>query len=135
MEKTCKGRILLYDQLFEDGLQRFLLIKCYYCHNVVAEFPASLPIGVTTGKFANNKAFRLLGQCYLKLSSLLAVHTTLQSKVNFQQTCSILDLKVPARDISKRQLKTSLTHPHVWYRSQWKFQRTMSILLPLQPVF
>ena len=102
--KTCKGKMRLYERLLEDGLQKFLLIKCDYCHNVVAEFPASLPIGVPADKCINNKSLRLRGQSDVNLRSLLAVHTTSQSWEDFRLMCSILDLKVPASEMSKRHL-------------------------------
>ena len=105
MDKTYKGRVRVYQQVWDDGLQKFLLIKCDYCHNVVAEFPASLPIGVPAAKCLNDKSVRLRGQSDLNLRSLLAVHTTWQIWEDFQLTCSILDLNVPARETSKRHLK------------------------------
>ena len=101
VDKTCKGKLHLYEQPLEDGLQKFLLIKCNYCHSVVA----SLPIGVNAENCVNNKAIRQRGQIDLNLRSLLAVHTTSQSWEDFRLTCSLLDLKVPAREISKRHLK------------------------------
>ena len=84
LDKACKGRIRLYEQLLEDGLQKFLLIKCNYCHQLVAEFPASLPIGVPADKCVNNKSIRIRGQSDLNLRSLLAVHTTSQLSANVQ---------------------------------------------------
>ena len=85
-------------------MQKFLLIKCDYCHNVVAEFPASLPIGIPADSCINNKSIRLQGQSDLNLRSLLAIHTTSQSWEDFRLTCSLLDLKVPASTISRRHL-------------------------------
>ena len=103
---SCKGKMRLYERLIEDGLQKFLLIKCDFCHNVVAEFPASLPIGVPAESCINNKSIRLRGQSDLNLRSLVAVHTTSQSWEDFRLTCSLLDLKVPTSTISKRHMKT-----------------------------
>ena len=105
VDKTCQGKIKLYEQLVEDGLQKFLLIKCDYCHHVVAEFPASLPIGVPADSCINNKAIRIRGQSDLKLRSLLAVHTTSLSWEDFRLTCTLLDLKVPGHTIFRRHLK------------------------------
>ena len=105
VDKTCKGKLHLYEQSLDDGIQKFLRIKCNYCHSVVAEFPASLPIGVTAENCLNNKAICQRGQSDLNLRSLLAVHTTSQSWEDFRLTCSLLDLKFPAREISKRHLK------------------------------
>ena len=104
VNKSCKGRIRLYEQLLEDGLLKFLLIKCDYCHNVVAEFPASLPIGIPADSCINNKSVRLRGQSDLNLRSLLAIQTTSQSWEDLRLTCSLLDLKVPASTISRRHL-------------------------------
>ena len=104
VDKQWKGRIRFYEQLLEDGLQKFLLIKCDYCHLVVAQFPASLPIGVPADSCIN-KSIRVKGQSDLNLRSLLAVHTTSQSWEDFRLTCCLLDLKVPSSHISKRHMQ------------------------------
>ena len=113
VDKQCKGRIRFYEQLLEDGLQKFLLIKCDYCNLVVAQFPASLPIGVPADSCVNNKSIRVKGQSDLNLRSLLAVHTTSHSLDDFRLTCCLLDLKVPSSYISKRLMKTSWTQHRV----------------------
>ena len=101
MDKKCKGRIRLYEQLLEDGLQKFLLIKCDYCDLVVAEFPASLPIAVPAHSCVNNKSIRVKGKSDLNLRSLLAVHTTSQSWEDFR----LLDLKVPSPTILRHHMQ------------------------------
>ena len=71
--KTCNGRPRLHPHTSIDGLQRFFLLKCYYCHTIIADFPASLPIGATPDKCINNSVFRT-GQ-----SEIIAVHSTVQA--------------------------------------------------------
>ena len=48
--------------LLEDGLQSFLLLKCMHCYQVVAEFPATLPIGVSALDTINNKFLLVKGK-------------------------------------------------------------------------
>ena len=103
-DKSCRGRLHLYEQLLQDGLQKFLIIKCGMCHKIAAEFPASLPIGFPAEACVNNKAIRHRGQSELNLRSLLAVHTTSQSWEDFRLTCSILDLDVPASAMSQHHI-------------------------------
>ena len=91
----------------QDGLQKFLLIKCDRCHIIAAEFPASLPIGLSPDVCVNNKSLRVRGQSELNLRSLLAVHSTSQSWEDFRLTCS-LDLDVPTAAMSQRHLNLFL---------------------------
>ena len=107
-DTQCKGRLRLYEQMLQDGLQKFLLIKCNLCHKVVAQFPTSLPIGVPADACVNNKSLRVKGQSDLNLRSLIAVHTTSQSWEDFRLTCALLDLKVPTARISKHHMSKFL---------------------------
>ena len=59
VDRTCYGRLKLYKQHIQDGLQRFLLLKCTHCHNVVAEFPTTLPKGCSALDSVNNKSIRV----------------------------------------------------------------------------
>ena len=104
-DKACKGRLHLYEHILQDGLQKFLLVKCGICHRITAEFPSSLPIGVPAEACLNNKSLRVNGQSELNVRSLLAVHTTSQSWEDFLLTCSLLDLDVPAAAMSQHHLK------------------------------
>ena len=104
-DKSCRGRMHLYEQLMQDGLQKFLLVKCGICHRIAAEFPASLPIGCSAEACINNKSLRVRGQSELNVRSILAVHSTSQSWEDFRLTCSLLDLDVPTAAMSKIQMK------------------------------
>ena len=106
MDRSCNGRLKLYETLFEDGLQIFFLLKCTHCHRVAAEFPASLPIGVAAVDTINNKSIRVKGKCEINRRALMAVHTTSSSWEDFRLTCSLLDLQVPNKDMSRTQLNT-----------------------------
>ena len=103
--KACKGRLHLYEHVLQDGLQKFLLVKCGICNRITAEFPASLPIGVPAEVCVNNKSLRVNGQSELNVRSLLAVHTTSQSWEDFRLTCCLLDLDVPTAAMSQFHLK------------------------------
>ena len=59
-DMSCNGRPRLHQHTNLDGMQRFFLLKCYYCHQIIAEFPASLQIGASPDQCINNKhALRL----------------------------------------------------------------------------
>ena len=103
-DKTCSGRVHLYEHIMQDGLQKFLIIQCSKCHNIAAEFPATLPIGISADVCVNNKSLRSRGQSELNLRSLIAVHTTSRSWEDFRMTCSLLDLDVPAAAMSQRHM-------------------------------
>ena len=103
-DRSCYGRLRLYQSLFEDGLQSFMLLKCTHCHQVVAEFPTTLPIGVSPLDTINNKSLCVKGKSEINQRALIAVHTTSSSWEDFRLTCSLLDVKVPNRDMSKSQL-------------------------------
>ena len=106
IDRSCSGRLKLYENVLQDGLQRFLLLKCTHCHKVAAEFPATLPIGVSAVDSINNKSMRVKGRSEINKRALMAVHTTSASWEDFRLTCSLLDLKQPNRDMSKTQLNT-----------------------------
>ena len=84
--------------------QKFLLLKCTHCHSVVAEFPTTLPIGVSALDSINNKYVRVLGKSEINQRALMAVHTTSASWEDFRLTCSLLDLKPPSKNMSRTQL-------------------------------
>ena len=104
IDRSCFGRLKLYERLLQDGLQKFLLLKCTHCHNVVAEFPTSLPIGVSALDSINNKSVRVKGKSEITQRALMAVHTTSSSWEDFRLTCSLLDIKPPNKDMSRSQL-------------------------------
>ena len=106
VDRTCYGRLKLYERHIQDGLQRFLLLKCTHCHNVVAEFPTTLPIGCSALDSINNKSIRVKGKSEINQRALMAVHTTSASWEDFRLTCSLLDIKAPNKDMSKSQLNT-----------------------------
>ena len=106
IDRSCLGRLKLYESLLQDGLQRFLLLKCTRCHKVAAEFPTTLPIGVSAVDSINNKSMRVKGRSEINKRALMAVHTTSASWEDFSLTCRLLDLKPPNRDMSKTQLNT-----------------------------
>ena len=99
--KACRGRLHLYEHPLQDGLQKFLLLKCGICHKIAAEFPASSPIGLPAEACVNNTALRVRGQSELNVRSLLAVHSTSQSWEDFRLTCSLLGLDVPTAAMSQ----------------------------------
>ena len=103
-DRSCYGRLKLYERLIQDGLQRFLLLKCTHCHNVVADFPNSLPVGVTALDTINNKTIRSRGKSEINQRVLMAVHTTSASWEDFRLMCSLLDIKPPDEDMSRTQL-------------------------------
>ena len=84
-DRSCDGRLKLYERLIHDGLQRFLLLKCIHCHNVVADFPTSLPVGVTALDAINNKTIRSRGKSEINQRALMVVHTTSASWEDFRQ--------------------------------------------------
>ena len=49
----CSGKLNLYQYPFRDGLQSYLLLKCSYCHLVIAEFPTSLPVRMKPNECVN----------------------------------------------------------------------------------
>ena len=102
--RSCYGRLKLYERLIQDGLQRFLLLKCTHCHNVVAEFPTSLPVGVAALDTINNKSVRSRGKSEINQRALMAVHTTSASWEDFRLMCCLLDIKPPDKDMSRAQL-------------------------------
>ena len=104
INKACHGRCRLYERPHQDGLQRFLLLKCTHCHSVVAEFPTTLPIGVSALDSINNKSVRVLGKNEINQRALMAVHKTSASWEDFRLTCSLLDLKPPSKNMSRTQL-------------------------------
>ena len=101
--KTCSGRPRLHQHTSRDGLQRFFLLKCYNCHTIIAEFPASLPIGASPDECINNAVYKP-GQSEINARSLIAVHSTASSWEDFRLTCSILDLDVPGSRMPKKSL-------------------------------
>ena len=103
-DRSCYGRLRLYEMPLDDGLQSFLLLKCTHCHKLVAEFPATLPIGVSAEDTINNNTLITKGKSEINQRSLMAVHTTSASWEDFRLTCSLLDVKAPSRDMSKTQL-------------------------------
>ena len=103
-DKKSRGRVHLYEHIMQDGLQKFLLIKCHICHLLVAEFPASLPNGIPADACVNNKSVRVRGQSELNIRSLIAVHTTSQSWEEFRLSCSVLDVNVPTATISRTHM-------------------------------
>ena len=121
IDRSCYGRLKLYERLIQDGLQRFLLLKCTHCHNVVAEFPATLPIGVSALDSINNKSVRVKGQSEINKRALMAVHTTSASWEDFRLTCSLLDLKPPNRDMSKSQLNNLMAASVTLAKRSMKF--------------
>ena len=103
-DRSCSGRLRLYEMLLQDGLQKFLLLKCTHCHQVVAEFPATLPIGVSPIDAINNKSIFVKGKAEINQRALMAVHITSASWEDFRLTCSLLDMKPPHQRMSKIQL-------------------------------
>ena len=106
IDRSCPGRLKLYESVLRDVLQRFLPLKCTHCHKVAAEFSTTLPIGVSAVDSINNKSMRVKGRSEINKRVLMAVHTTSASWEDFRLTCSLLDLKPPNRDMSKTQLNT-----------------------------
>ena len=104
VDRSCCGRLKLYQMLQQDGLQNFLLLKCTHCHRVTAEFPSTLPIGVSAIDSINSKAMRVKGRSEINQRALMAVHSTSSSWEDFRLTCSLLDIKPPHRTMSKTQL-------------------------------
>ena len=103
-DKSCNGRPRLHQHTSLDGLQRFFLLKCYYCHQIIAEFPASLPIGVSPDQCINDKRALRFGHSEINARALMAVHSTSSSWEDFRLTCSILDLHVPSERMSRKSL-------------------------------
>ena len=101
--KTCNGRPRLHQHTSRDGLQRFFLLKCYYCHTIIADFPASLPIGASPDKCINTRTYRT-GQSEINARALIAVHSTSASWEDFRLTCSIMDLDVPSERMPRHSL-------------------------------
>ena len=92
--KSCNGR---------PRLQRFFLLKCYYCHTIIADFPAPLPIGASPDKCINTRTYRI-GQSEINARALIAVHSTSASWEDFRLTCSIMDLDIPSERMPRHSL-------------------------------
>ena len=103
-DRSCYGRLKLYEIPLDDGLQNFLLVNCTNCHKLVAEFPASPPIGVSAIASINDKSMITKGKSEINQRALMAVHTTSFSWEEFRLTCSLLDVKPPGRNMSHTQL-------------------------------
>ena len=106
VDRTFYGRLKLYERHIQNGLQRFLLLKCTHCHNVVAVFPTTLPISCSALDSINNKSVRAKRKSEINQRGLIAVHTTSASREDFRLTCSLLDIKAPNKHMSKSQLNT-----------------------------
>ena len=121
IDRSCYGRLKLYERIIQDGLQKFLLLKCQLCHIVVAEFPATLPVGVTALDSINNKSVRVKGKSEINKRALMAVHTTSASWEDFRLMCSILDLKPPDKNMSKTQLSMFMSASTTLAKRSMKF--------------
>ena len=102
-DKSCKGRPRLHQHTTRDGLQRFFLLKCFLCHTIIADFPASLPIGASPDTCINNRTHRI-GHSEINERALIAVHSTSASWEDFRLTCSIMDLDVPSERMPRQSL-------------------------------
>ena len=102
-DRSCNGRPRLHQHTSRDGLQRFFLLKCYLCHTIIADFPASLPIGASPDKCVNNSAHRT-GHSEINARAVIAVHSTAASWEDFRLTCSIMDLDVPSERMPRHTL-------------------------------
>ena len=114
IDRSCPGRLKLYESVLQDGMQKFLLLKCTNCHKVAAEFPTILPISVSAVDTINNKSMRVKGGSEINKRALIAVHTTSASWEVLMLTCSLLDLKPPNRDRCKTQLNTFMRPLSHW---------------------
>ena len=92
-EPNCTGPLRLYQYSCRDGLQSYLLLKCTYCHLVVAEFPTSLPIGMKPNESVNDPRMLCHKKSEVNVRALLAVHCTSNSWADFLLTCNILGLE------------------------------------------
>ena len=102
-DKSCTGRPRLHQHTAKDGLQRFFLLKCYICHKLIADFPASLLIGGSPEDSINK--YHSPGQSEINARALIAVHSTASSWEDFRLTCSIMDLDVPSNRMPKKSLE------------------------------
>ena len=102
--RSCYGLLKMYERLIQDGLQRFFFLKCIHYHNVVAEFPTCLPVGVAALDTINNKYVRSRGKSEINQRALMAVHSTSASWDDFRLMCSLLEIKPRDKDISRTQL-------------------------------
>ena len=101
--KNCNGRLRLHQQTSSDGLQRFFLLKCYYCHTIIADFSASLPFGASPDTCINTRTCRI-EQSEINARALIAVHSTSASWEDFRLTCSIMDLDVPSERMPRHSI-------------------------------
>ena len=53
---------MLQEGLLQDGLQHFMVPKYTHCHNLAAEFPAILPIGVPAVDCINNNYVHVMAR-------------------------------------------------------------------------
>ena len=101
--KNCNVMPRLNQHTSRDGLQRFFLLKCYYCHTIIADFPASLPIGASPDTCINTRTYRI-GQSEINARALIAVHSTSASWEDIYLTCIIMDLDVPSERIPRHMI-------------------------------
>ena len=121
IDRSCSGGPKLCERRIQDGLQKFLLIKCTHCYIVVAEFPATLPVGVTALDSIHNNSVRVKGQSEINKRALMAVHTTSASWEDFRLMCTIFDLNPPDKNMSKSQLSRFMSASTTLAKRSMKF--------------
>ena len=103
-DSNCSERAILYKHILNDGLQRFYVLKCIRCHLRIAEFPATLPIGITPKEVHNSERLLKRGQSQINTRSMVAVHFTSLSWADFRLLCSIMVPPVPAKTMPTNTL-------------------------------
>ena len=103
-EPKCTGPLKLYQYAFRDGLQSYLLLKCSYCHLVIAQFPTSLPIDMQPTEAVNDPQMLSRRKSEVNVRALLAVHCTSLSWNDFLLSCNLLGIQ----NTWKRMNKVSL---------------------------
>ena len=89
----CSGNLNLYQYAFRDGLQSCLLLKCSYCHLMIAEFSTSLPVRMKPNEYVTDHIMICRKKSEVNVRALVATHCTSVSWRDFLLACSILGVQ------------------------------------------
>ena len=102
---NCPGHLALYEYGFREGMQSYLLLKCIRCHQIIAEFPNSIPSGSTPAQALNDPHMLTHKKSEVNYRAILAAHTTSSSWTDFVQKCHILGIQNSWRDLPRNYLR------------------------------
>ena len=103
-DSACRGQLTLHQYSFRDGLQSYMMLKCQRCHLVAAEFPTSLPIGMSPVDAVNDPQMFHRKKSEVNFRALLAVNSTSASWADFRLTCYLLGVQNTWKSMQKKSL-------------------------------